>query len=40
MSSSNQSGSVGSFIENWWPFLVILFGVMFVTLLVSFKPSW
>jgi hypothetical protein len=26
-------------VERWWPLLVILFGVLFVTCLVSFKPT-
>jgi hypothetical protein len=26
-------------VERWWPLLVILFGVMFVTILVTFKPT-
>jgi hypothetical protein len=25
-------------LDRWWPLLVILFGVLFVTILVSFKP--
>lgn len=27
-------------IERWWPALVIVFGILFVTLIVSFAPSW
>ena len=25
-------------LDRWWPLLVILFGVLFVSILVSFKP--
>lgn len=25
--------------DRWWPLLVILFGVIFVSILVSFKPT-
>ncbi len=35
MSSSPES----SWLENWWPLLVILYGVLFVTALVSFSPT-
>ncbi len=35
MSASHDSDS---FLETWWPLFVILFGVVFVTLLVSFHP--
>jgi hypothetical protein len=35
MSSSHESLS---WVENWWPFFLILFGLLFVTLLVSFAP--
>jgi hypothetical protein len=33
--SSHKSGSA---LDNWWPALVILFGLAFVTLIVSFAP--
>jgi len=26
-------------LDRWWPLLVILFGVLFVSILVSFKPT-
>lgn len=35
MSSSENSGF---WLDRWWPLLVILFGVIFVSILVSFKP--
>jgi len=25
-------------LDTWWPLLVILFGITFVTILISFKP--
>ncbi len=25
-------------IDHWWPLLVIIFGLLFVTLLVTFQP--
>jgi hypothetical protein len=28
-----------SWMDRWWPLLLILFGVLFVTFLVSFKPG-
>jgi len=28
-----------SLLDHWWPLLVILFGLLFVTLLVSFHPT-
>jgi hypothetical protein len=36
MSSSSESGS---WLESWWPLLVILYGVLFVSILVSFHPT-
>lgn len=27
-------------IDTYWPALVITFGLLFVTFLVSFKPTW
>ena len=27
-----------SWLDRWWPLLVILFGLIFVSVLVSFKP--
>ena len=26
-------------VDRWWPLLVILFGLIFVAVLVSFKPT-
>lgn len=37
MSASHESGH---WIEQNWYWLVILYGVLFLTLLVSFAPSW
>jgi steroid 5-alpha reductase family enzyme len=34
MSASNET----AWVDRWWPLLVILFGLAFVTFLVSFKP--
>jgi hypothetical protein len=28
-----------SWLERWWPLLVIIYGVLFVTLLVTFSPT-
>jgi hypothetical protein len=36
MSSSNERGW---WLDNWFPLLVILFGLIFVSILVSFKPG-
>jgi len=36
MSSSHETESL---MDRWWPLLVILFGVLFVTILVSFHPT-
>jgi steroid 5-alpha reductase family enzyme len=36
MSASHEKGS---WVDRWWPLLLILFGVTFVTILVSFKPG-
>lgn len=35
MSSPHESGSL---LDRYWPALVIFFGLLFVTLLVSFHP--
>ena len=35
MSASNED----SWLDRWWPLLVILYGVLFVTVLVSFSPT-
>jgi steroid 5-alpha reductase family enzyme len=36
MSSSSESQS---WVDTWWPLLVILYGVLFVTVLVTFSPT-
>lgn len=36
MSSSHESQSK---LDRWWPLFLIFFGLMFVTLLVSFHPT-
>ena len=28
-----------SFLERFWPFLVIFFGLLFVTLIITYQPS-
>jgi hypothetical protein len=33
-----MSSSRESVLDRWWPLLVILFGLIFVFVLVSFKP--
>jgi len=35
MSSSHKS----SWIDRWWPLLVILYGVLFVAIIDSFAPT-
>lgn len=37
MSSSNESVH---WLDRWWPLLVILFGLLFLTFLVSFSPKY
>lgn len=37
MSSSEHKEN---WLDTWWPALVIGFGVVFVSFLVSFKPAW
>jgi hypothetical protein len=37
MSSSSESEF---WLDRWWPLLVILFGVTFVAILVTFSPTW
>lgn len=37
MSSEHESQL---WIDTYWPVLVIAFGLIFVTFLVSFKPTW
>jgi len=34
----SSSGSSESWVDRWFPLLVIVFGLLFLTLLVSFKP--
>ena len=36
MSSSSESAS---WLDRWWPLLVIIFGVIFVSVIVSFSPT-
>jgi hypothetical protein len=36
MSSSSESES---WMDRWWPLLVILYGVFFITVLVTFSPT-
>ncbi len=36
MSASNEAGS---WVDRWWQVLVILFGVIFVTILDTFAPT-
>jgi hypothetical protein len=36
MSSSNESLS---WLDRWWPLLLILFGVLFVSVLTTFSPT-
>jgi steroid 5-alpha reductase family enzyme len=36
MSSSSESVS---WVDRWWPLLVILYGVLFVSILVTFSPT-
>ena len=35
----SASSETESWIDRWWPLLVILFGLVFVTLLVTFSPT-
>jgi len=35
MNSSKES----SWLESWWPLLVILYGVLFVSILATFHPT-
>jgi len=37
MSSLHESQS---WFDRWWPLLVILYGVLFVSLITMFHPSW
>jgi hypothetical protein len=36
MSSSSESGF---WLDRWWPLFVILYGILFVSILVSFSPT-
>jgi hypothetical protein len=36
MSSSSESAF---WLDRWWPLLVILYGVIFVSILVTFSPT-
>ena len=33
-----MSVSSERWLDRWWPLLVVLYGVMFITLLVTFSP--
>jgi hypothetical protein len=34
-----MSASSEGWLDRWWPLLVILYGVLFVTVLVTFSPT-
>jgi hypothetical protein len=34
-----MSSSSERWLDRWWPLLVILYGVLFVTVLVTFSPT-
>jgi hypothetical protein len=34
-----SSSSASHWLDRWWPLLVILYGVLFVSILVSFHPT-
>jgi hypothetical protein len=34
----SSSGKSEFWLDRWWPLFVILYGVLFLSLLVSFKP--
>jgi hypothetical protein len=34
-----MSSSSEPWLDRWWPLFVILYGVLFVTVLVSFSPT-
>jgi hypothetical protein len=36
----NASHNLTRWIDTWWPLLLILFGTIFVTCLVSFRPYY
>ncbi|MCU1252954.1 MAG: hypothetical protein JWQ49_5983 [Edaphobacter sp.] len=35
---SAMSASSERWLDRWWPLLVILYGILFVTVLVTFSP--
>ena len=37
MSSSHESEP---WMDRWWPLLVIIYGVLFVTFITQFHPTW
>lgn len=37
--SSQQSHNQHSWIDQWWPLLLILFGLIFIAALVFFHPT-
>lgn len=36
----SASSETSHWLERNWPWLVILYGVLFLTLITSFAPSW
>ena len=34
-----MSASSERWLDRWWPLLVILYGILFVTVLVTFSPT-
>jgi hypothetical protein len=34
-----SSSSASHWLDRWWPLLVILYGILFVSILVSFHPT-
>jgi hypothetical protein len=35
----SSSGESAAWLDRWWPLLVILFGLIFVSVLVTFSPT-
>lgn len=38
--SESQRSEGGVWLDRWWQLLVILFGLIFVAILVSYNPAW
>jgi hypothetical protein len=36
----SASSETVHWLDRWWPLLVILYGVFFISVLVSFSPTW